>query len=115
MLEEYLEFCRAVNVPALPDETDVDVTTDVPTLILAGSLDARMPTFLSEIVAQGLPSATMVVFPEGTHVQLGEVNLCAGEILRAFLSDPNAAPDTGCIAEAPRLGFPLPDGTFSAE
>jgi hypothetical protein len=66
-------------------------------------------------VAERLPRAAIVAFHEGTHVQLGEVNLCAGEILLAFLSDPEAAPDTGCIAQMPRRGFVLPDGTMSLE
>jgi pimeloyl-ACP methyl ester carboxylesterase len=115
VLKEYLEFCRAVEVPPLPDETDVDVTTDVPTLILAGDLDARTPIIRSELVAASLPRATIVEFPEGTHVQLGEINQCAGKILRAFLAEPDAALDTGCIAEMPRRGFILPDGTVSID
>jgi pimeloyl-ACP methyl ester carboxylesterase len=112
-LEEYLELCAAVDVPSLPDSTDVDVATDVPTLILAGDLDARTPVIRSELVAANLPRATIVEFPEGTHVQLGEINKCAGQILLAFLDDPNATPDTDCIASMPRRGFVLPDGTMS--
>jgi pimeloyl-ACP methyl ester carboxylesterase len=115
VLEEYLEFCRAVNVPPLPDATDVDVTTDVPTLILAGDLDARTPVIRSQLVADNLPHATIVVFPEGTHVQLGEINQCAGQILQAFLADSGAGVDSGCIAAMPRRGFVLPDGTVSIE
>ncbi|MEX5728707.1 pimeloyl-ACP methyl ester carboxylesterase [Rhodovulum iodosum] len=115
VLEEYVEFCRAVDVPSLPDDTDVDVTTDVPTLILAGDLDARTPVIRSELVAETLPRATIVEFPQGTHVQLGEINQCAGKILRAFLDDPDATPDTGCIADMPRRGFVLPDGTISVQ
>jgi pimeloyl-ACP methyl ester carboxylesterase len=115
VLEEYIEFCHAVDVPPLPDSTDVDVSTDVPALILTGTLDARTPALRSEIVARALPRAILVEFPEGTHVQLGEINLCAGQIVRAFLSAPGAAPDTGCIAEMPRRGFALPDGSNSIE
>jgi pimeloyl-ACP methyl ester carboxylesterase len=115
VLEEYLEFCRAVDAPPLPDSTDVDVTTDVPTLILAGRLDARTPASRSEVVARALPHATLVTFPEGTHVQLGEINLCAGTIVEAFLADPKAAPDLRCILHMPRRCFVLPDGATSAE
>jgi pimeloyl-ACP methyl ester carboxylesterase len=114
VLEEYIAFCSAVDVPPLPDATDVDVTTDVPVLVLAGDLDARTPAIRSRLVAETLPRAHFVLFPEGTHVQLGEVNLCAGEILRAFLAAPDAAPDMSCIAAMPPRGFVLPDGTVSA-
>uniref|UniRef100_UPI002620D28E alpha/beta hydrolase n=1 Tax=uncultured Mameliella sp. TaxID=1447087 RepID=UPI002620D28E len=115
VLKEYLEFCEGVDVPSLPDSTDVDVATDVPTLILAGELDARTPPIASELVAETLPRATIVEFTGGTHVQLGEINLCAGKILRAFLDDPDANLDTSCVAEIPRRGFVLPDGTLSME
>jgi pimeloyl-ACP methyl ester carboxylesterase len=115
VLDQYMEFCKAVDVPVLPDSVHADVTSNVPTLILAGSLDARTPVFRSGIVARSLPQARMVVFPEGTHVQLGEVNFCAGKILLAFMSDPEKAVDTSCIADMPRRGFVLPDGTNSIE
>mgnify|MGYP006307357443 CR=1 FL=1 len=72
----------------LSDETDIDVTADIPTLVLASDLDARTPAIRSQLVAETLPSASFVLFPEGTHVQLGEINQCAGAILRAFLADP---------------------------
>lgn len=113
VLDEYLEFCRSVDVASLPDATDVDVTTDVPTLILAGELDARTPAIRSEEVAAMLPRVTIVEFPNGTHVQLGEINLCAGEILGDFLSDPESDLDTGCMADIPPRAFVLPDGTIS--
>ena len=115
VLEEYIEFCRAVDVPALPDATDVDVTTDVPVLMLAGDLDARTPAIRSAARGRDPSACPFRPVPEGTHVQLGEVNLCAGEILRAFLADPDAAPDTSCIAAMPRRGFVLPDGSISVD
>jgi pimeloyl-ACP methyl ester carboxylesterase len=115
VLEEYIELCRAVGVVPLPDETDIDVTADIPTLVLAGDLDARTPAIRSLLVAETLPRASFVLFPEGTHVQLGEINQCAGAILRAFLADPDAKVDTSCIADMPRRGFVLPDGTLSIE
>jgi len=80
---------------------------------IAGDLDARTPVIRSELVAATLPRATIVEFPQGTHVQLGEVNRCVGRILQALLADPSATPDTGCIADMPKRGFVLPDGTMS--
>jgi hypothetical protein len=66
-------------------------------------------------VAERLPRAAIVAFHEGTHVQLGEVNLYAGKILKAFLADPEVASDMSCIEGMPRRGFVLPDGTMSQE
>ena len=109
----YAQFCSLINVKELPDSTDVDVTTDVPTLLLSGNLDVATPTFHSQEVADALPNATMVVFPGRTHVQIAGANLCAGEIMTQFVLEPTAKLDTSCVAEAPVVGFGLPDGTSS--
>jgi pimeloyl-ACP methyl ester carboxylesterase len=111
--KEYAGLCATIAVPELPATTDVDVTTDVPTLILSGGLDAATPTFRSEVVAKSLPRATMVVFPDGTHVQLGAINLCAARIMTAFVRDPNAPLPLDCVKESRFPGFVLPDGTMS--
>ena len=113
--EEYAAFCAAIGVASLPDDTDVDVTTDVPALLLGGDLDVATPTFRSREVADGLPHATLIVFPGRTHVQIAGVNLCAGQIMTQFVLDPTASLDTSCTAESPLLGFVLPDGSMSKE
>lgn len=112
---EYVALCRAIDVPSLPDSTDVNVTVDVPTLVLSGGLDAQTPTFRSEVVAKALPDARLVVFPDGTHVQLGSVNLCAGKIMTSFVEDPKRPLPLECLAETRFLGFVLPDGTVSGD
>lgn len=115
VLEEYIALCDVVDVPELPDGTDTDPVVDVPTLVLSGWLDVRTPTARSLEVAKALPNATLVTFWEGTHVQLGEVNLCAGQIVRAFVADPSAGIDPSCIDEIPARGFVLPDMTMSID
>ena len=113
--EFYAEFCPLINVAELPDATDVDVTTDVPTLLLTGDLDVATPTFRSQIVADALPNATLVTFPGTTHVQIAGINLCAAQVMTQFVLDPTAELDTSCVAESPLLGFVLPDGSMSQE
>lgn len=112
---QYRSYCAAVAVPELPATMDEDATSDVPTLVLAGALDARTPLFRSAEVADHLRRATLAIFPEGTHVQLGEVNACAAAILRGFLEHPGTPPDQSCIAAMPKRGFVLPDGTNSVD
>ena len=111
--QDTVGLCATIAVPELPASTDVDVVTDVPTLILSGGLDAATPTFRSEVVARSLPRATLVVFPAGTHVQLGAVNLCAAKIMTAFVRDPGAALPLECVEASRFPGFVLPDGTMS--
>jgi pimeloyl-ACP methyl ester carboxylesterase len=112
---EYLRLCEIAGVPGLPDSTDVDVKSSVPTLILSGGLDAQTPTFRSEVVARSLTNAQLVVFPDGTHVQLGAINLCAARILLAFVDDPGAQLPLECVDEQRFPGFILPDGSASRE
>ena len=113
--EFYAQLCPLINVAELPDSTDVDVTTDVPTLLLTGDLDVATPTFRSQIVADALPNATLVTFPGTTHVQIGGINLCAAQVMTQFVLDPTAELDTSCVEESPLLGFVLPDGSMSQE
>jgi len=111
--QEMVALCATMAVPELPAATDVDVTTAVPTLILSGGLDVATPTFRSEVVAKSLPNARLVVFPDGTHVQLGAVNRCAARIATAFVRDPGAPLPLDCVEASRFPGFVLPDGTMS--
>ncbi len=111
--QEMVDLCATIAVPELPASTDVDVSNEVPTLILSGGLDAATPTFRSEVVAKSLPRARLVVFPAGTHVQLGAINLCAARIATAFVRDPGAPLPLECVKESRFPGFVLPDGTMS--
>jgi pimeloyl-ACP methyl ester carboxylesterase len=111
--QEMVGLCATIAVPELPASTDVDVRTDVPTLILSGGLDAATPTFRSEVVAESLPRATLMVFPDGTHVQLGAINLCAARIMTAFVREPGAPLPLECVKESRFPGFVLPDGSMS--
>jgi D-alanyl-D-alanine carboxypeptidase len=112
---EYAEFCSLIKVKELPDATDVDVTLDVPTLLLSGDLDVATPTFRSQEVADTLPNGTLVVFPGRTHVQIAAANICAAQVMTQFVLDPTTKPDTSCVKDAPVLGFVLPDGSNSRE
>ena len=111
----YATLCPLIDVTELPDATDVDVETDVPTLLLTGDLDVATPTFRSQIVADSLPDATLITFPGTTHVQIGGINLCAAQVMTQFVLHPTAELDISCVAESPLLGFVLPDGSMSQE
>ena len=113
--EQYVQLCSFIEMQELPDTTDVNVTTDVPVLLLSGDLDVATPTFRSPEVADALPNAALVVFPGRTHVRIAGANTCAGQVMTQFVLDPTAKPDTSCVAEAPVVGFVLPDGSSSKE
>ena len=77
--------------------------------------DVRTSTARSLEVARALTKAMLVTFWEGTHVQLGEVNLCAGQIVHAFIADPDAEIETGCVQDIPARGFVRRDFSLSVE
>ncbi|MCA9911217.1 MAG: alpha/beta hydrolase, partial [Anaerolineae bacterium] len=110
----YVGTCSALNVERLPDESDVDATLDVPTLVLSGRLDVRTPTFRNQEVADMLPNSRIVIFEYGDHVQYrGDDALCAASIVSAFVIDPTSLNDLDtCCAEtsppSPTLVLPAP-------
>lgn len=83
---------------------------NIPTLILSGGLDAQTPTFRGKVIARSLPDARLVAFPDGTHVQIGAINVCAAQVMMAFVRDPKAALPLGCLSESRFPGFVLPAG-----
>ena len=62
-----------------------------------------------------MPQAQLVEFLSGSHVQLGEINLCAASIMTDFLAAPERQVLTECVSDTPALGFVLPDGTMTGE
>jgi pimeloyl-ACP methyl ester carboxylesterase len=74
------------------------VTSDLPTLILVGQYDVATPPAWGRLAAASLRASYLYEFPGGGHSLLGGVE-CAIAVADAFLSDPTAAPDAGCIEE----------------
>lgn len=111
----YVALCPLLDVAELSEETDENVTVDIPTLLLGGGLDVATPTVRSQLIADALPDATHVVFPTHTHDQLGSLSPCVKDIFTQFIADPSGALDTSCV-ETPDptyFGFALPDGSNS--
>jgi len=73
---------------------------DTPTLILSGRLDPlSSPDLLAELEA-GLEQAKLLYFPGLGHgVSIGEGDACPLSIAIAFLHDPKADMQTGCMGE----------------
>ena len=104
----YIEMCSYMNLPVLPDETDVPISSDLPVLLLSGALDPATPASNAEEVLTTLPNGFSFVFPYGGHVQFLTGDTCAASIVASFIADPTTEPDSRCIAEALPLQFALP-------
>jgi pimeloyl-ACP methyl ester carboxylesterase len=92
-------ICEAWNPDADPAAIENEpVTSDIPTLVMAGEYDPITPPAWSELVTADLSNSTYVEFPglgHGASIS-GE---CPAAIMLAFIEDPTSEPDTTCIAE----------------
>lgn len=104
---EYSEMCALMDLPVLPDETDIPISSDVPVLLLSGAFDPITPAFTGEEILPTLPNNFSFEFPYGGHVQFLTGNPCAQSIVSAFIADPSAEPDSSCITESAPLPFAL--------
>ena len=80
--ESSLKICEAWDVPPAEPTTNEAVSSDIPTLILAGQLDPITPPSYGELAAQTLPNSTFLLFPNVGHGVSG--NLCGMDIEVAF-------------------------------
>ena len=103
-----LEICAAWDLPAAPPLLTEPLTSDIPTLILAGSYDPITPPIWGEAVATNLSNSYFYEFSSAGH-NVSNDNPCAERIKLAFLQDPTTAPASSCIAEVPAPEFVLPD------
>ena len=80
------------------------VSSAIPTLIYAGTLDLATPLVDAYQAMRFLPNATLVEVPGGAHGPMA-INDCTRGIGAAFLSNPRTRPDTSCMAKQPYPEF----------
>ena len=73
------------------------VTSDIPTLLLAGAYDPITPPTLAHRAAEALPFAHVVAFP-GTGHGVFDSHRCAEEVVKAFLDSPHRRPSPDCLS-----------------
>ncbi|MGO9059451.1 MAG: alpha/beta hydrolase [Candidatus Binataceae bacterium] len=92
------EDCAVWNVPrASPSIHDVTVSS-IPTLLMAGSFDAKTSPMTAKYAAQTLKNSTTIVIRGIGHFVLPQ-SKCARTVLASFLNNPDAKPDTSCVAK----------------
>lgn len=89
--------CDVVDVPDAPGVEAEPVRSEIPALVLNGTLDAVTPPSWAQRAADGLPNAQVVLLPGLGHDAVTDP--CSVSIVAAFLADPTAEVDTGCLAE----------------
>ena len=106
-------ICATWDLPPQPPAAMGYVRSDVPSLVLAGSLDPVTPPEWSRTTADNLTSSTYVEFPGHGH-NVTAANPCAAALEAAFLDDPDSELDLSCVATAPGPSFVVPDDIYYA-
>lgn len=88
-------LCSQWPVEATSSTFNEPITSDIPTLVMAGRFDPITPPDGSESVARRLTNATFALWPNRGHGVTGDP--CANTVLAAFLDDPGAAVDLSCV------------------
>ncbi|MFF6772323.1 alpha/beta fold hydrolase [Streptomyces sp. NPDC012637] len=106
------DLCRVWNVPDRTPVQRVATHSEVPTLIITGTFDAKTGASWGPYAGRTLPRSTAVQIPGIGHFVVPQ-SACAQSVLGSFLARPTA-PDTGCVAglaPAPFTITPDPEGT----
>lgn len=95
--------CAEWNVGRADAEVRAPVRSDVPALLLTGTLDAVTPPSQADLAAEGFPNGRVVRITGSGHDVLNG-SPCAQQITLDFLDDP-AGYDAGCAAAVPMPAF----------
>jgi pimeloyl-ACP methyl ester carboxylesterase len=82
---------KAWKVPYLPQATRTPLVSDIPTLLLAGKMEAQTPPDGANIVAAGLSRSFNLLFPRSGHIT-GFTPGPAMQALIQFVDNPAAKP-----------------------
>jgi len=92
------EDCAVWDVPAAPASIKEVTTSSIPTLVINGTYDAKTSPMWATYAAKTLSNATTLIIPGIGHFVTAQ-SPCAQTVVRAFLADPAARPDTSCLAQ----------------
>lgn len=79
-----------------PPSEDEAITSDIPTLVMTGSLDPITPPRWGQGIAERFEHAHFVEFPYTGHGVVA-AHACGAAVMRMFLDVPQATPDTSCV------------------
>ncbi len=99
--------CEEWPITAAPIEIKDPVTSKVPTLILQGAYDFPTPVYMGRRADRELENSIFVLVPQQGHGTWNNAKGCVGQIAAAFVQNPNAEIDLGCVeARQPKWTLP---------
>jgi hypothetical protein len=108
-----LNICQLWDLPAAPALAENPISSDIPTLVLAGRYDPITPPEWALAATAGLTNRFYVEFESMGH-NLDAGSHCADAIKRDFLLDPGTPPDTSCLERVPDAEYVLLSDTLPA-
>jgi pimeloyl-ACP methyl ester carboxylesterase len=105
--EQIVDLCAAWGAREPGPDEYAPVTSDIPTLILAGEYDQNTPARFGRLAGETLSRGYYVEQPGGGHGVIGS-GACAARIIRAFYDDPWTRPDDACMRVMPGPRWVLP-------
>ena len=102
--EAVIDVCHDWQPVAADALEDAPITSDIPTLLLAGEYDPITPPAWAHLAAVTLDNSYVVDVPGVGHAVIFS-SLCAKQIAANFLDQPDVAPDETCLQSAPTPTF----------
>jgi len=96
--QRVFDLCRAWGARDYDPHDSQPVTSDIPTMILAGQYDPTTPVTNAILAAASLSHSHLEVVPGVGHAVTAS-SPCAYKMAMAFFRDPAAAPDQACLHE----------------
>lgn len=104
--ESGFELCAQWHDGKAPAVENQPVSSDIPTLVISGTLDPITPPAWGRLAASTLTNSYYVEIPGGGHgASLTEA--CPRSIVVAFFNDPDRQPDTACLPNRVAFNTPL--------
>ncbi len=97
-------LCDIWGAQARPPSANSPVKSAIPALLLSGNYDPITPPAYADMARETLSAAYNYLLPNVGHGVLRSER-CAVEIALQFIDNPNAEPDSGCIADTPVINF----------
>ncbi len=97
-------LCRSLGLLPRPADQYAAVESDIPALIVEGTMDPITPPPLAKAILPGFKKGTYVEFPFAGHGPTRSVE-CAGDMLNKFYDDPTSDPDLSCVEQMKAPAF----------
>jgi pimeloyl-ACP methyl ester carboxylesterase len=101
------DICEIWRVPRSKAIENEAVTSDIPTLVLAGRYDPVTNVKWGELASSTLSNSFFYTYPNAAHGVFLSGD-CPVNMVQAFLDNPTSEPDSSCIAEI-EMEFYVPE------